>query len=118
MKPALMKTLRTSFSMTIDVNASAVLINKDAMQNFHQHTLPLIKINANVYAHKVVTTARKLSLTLIQVSAVANVIYSSRMEAINKRSMLIAMIKMRITHSSLQNALVSASIGLMPTKIN
>jgi len=53
-----MKTLRTSFSMTIDVNASAVLINKDAMQNFHQHTLPLIKINANVYAHKVVTTAR------------------------------------------------------------
>jgi len=57
-KSALMKTLRFSFSMTIDVNASAVLVKKDAMQNFHQHCLPLIQINANVYAHKVFKTAR------------------------------------------------------------
>jgi len=57
-KFALMKTLRFTFSMTIDVNASAVLVKKDAKQNFHQLCLSLMKINANAYAIKVLITAR------------------------------------------------------------
>jgi len=69
-------------SIVKPANASAINLRMLALNNrlitialnIHRHTLSLIKINANVYAHKVLITARNLCLTLMQKSAVASAI--------------------------------------------